>query len=244
MTPEASVFSTLADAGLNLHAVFAVAALPASWRTALEAAGAPADLPRLWLVGHGGRALWAQVCAERDRGTLPADHPIDAWSVRCVREALTAHFPAARAHCLYPQPLEAPAALDLQRLGALAGWHHPAPFMVGINAAWGPWFAYRALLLTDAPLTPTPPLATSSPCADCAARPCVAACPGAALEPRFDLMRCVDYRLAADSACALTCRARLACPVAPQHRYDDAQLAHCYGESRRMLMAWRKGRPA
>ena len=246
---EVPLLAALARAGLNLHAVFAVDALPAPLRAALAAAKAPETLPRVWLIGHGGRALWARVSAERARGGLPTAHPIDAWSVRCVREALAAHCPAARAHFLYPQPLEAPAALDLQRFGALAGWHHPTPFMVGINAAWGTWFAYRALLLTDAPLEPTPRIDTVSPCLSCVARPCRAACPAGALgapadaAARFDLGCCVDYRLETDSACAQTCRARLACPVAPQHRYDDAQLAHCYGESLRMLRDWRAAPP-
>ena len=242
-TPEADwpafaspVFASLVRAGLNLHAVFDVAALP---QTLGAACATVSDLPRLWLVGHGGRALWDRVLAARAQGGLPDEHPIDAYSERCVRDWLAASFPAARAHFLYPQPLAAPATLDLQQLGALAGWHYPAPFRVGINRAWGSWFAYRALVLTDAPLASTPRLESESPCASCSAQPCLGACPAGALGEVFDLARCLDYRLAADSGCALTCRARLACPVGREHRYDDAQLAHSYGESLRMLNAWR-----
>ena len=233
---SSSLFAPLVAAGLNLHAVFDVAALPVAVRAAL---GPVAPGMRLLLVGHGGRALWSRVCAERSRGDLPAKHPIDAYSTREVGAWLAANFPGARSVFLYPQPLDAPVAVGLQQLGALAGWHHPAPFRVGINAAWGSWFAYRALVLTDAPLEPTPRVESASPCVSCTARPCVTACPAGALAGDFDLARCVDYRLVAGSACAQTCRARLACPVASEHRYDDAQLAHCYGESLHMLRAWR-----
>ena len=46
---------------------------------------------------------------------------------------------------------------------------------------------------------------------------------------------CIAQRLRADSACALTCPARLACPVGPEHRYSSAQMAHSYGISLAML---------
>ena len=232
-----AMFARLADAGLNLHAVFGVAALPATVRSAL---GSPDPNWCLLFVGHGGRALWRRI--EAMRASLPPDHPIDAYSTQVVRDALRACYPGAHSTFVYPQPLGAPLAVDLQQLGALAGWHHPAPFRVGINAIWGPWFAYRALVLTDAPLMPTPRVELGAPCASCSGRPCLAACPAGALDADaacFDLARCLEYRLAPDSRCALSCLARLACPVAVEHRYEEAQLAHSYGESLRMLRAWR-----
>lgn len=236
-----ALFARLADAGLNLHAVFEVAALPATVRSALVSPNSPDRHLRLLLVGHGGRALWGRV--EAIRTSLPQDHPVDAYSAQVVRDALLTCYPGAHNTFFYPQPLDAPLAVDLQRLGALAGWHYPAPFRVGINATWGPWFAYRALVLTDAPLVPTPRVESVAPCASCSGRPCLAACPAGALDADaacFDLASCLEYRLAPDSRCALTCLARLACPVALEHRYEDAQLAHSYGESLRMLRAWRQ----
>lgn len=234
-------FSRLADAGLNLHAVFEVAALPATVRSALGSPDSPESHLRLLLVGHGGRALWRRV--EAMRASLPTDHPIDAYSTQVIQDGLLACYPEAHATFVYPQPLDVPLAVDLQLLGALAGWHHPAPFRVGINATWGAWFACRALVLTDAPLVPTPRVESVAPCVSCSGRPCLVACPAGALDAdaeRFGLARCLAYRLAPESRCALTCRARLACPVAPEHRYEDAQLAHSYGESLRMLKAWRE----
>ena len=229
-------FAALTAGGLNLHAVFERDRLPERLSQALEALS---PLPRVVLVGHGGRTLWSKIEAARARGDLPGPHPIDTYSIRLVRNWISERFPEAQMQMLYPQMPGLPTAtVDLQALGACAGWHYPAPFMVGINATWGSWFAYRVALLTDAPIGPTRIVSGVSPCGACADRVCVAACPADALTTDFDLARCVAYRLHRDSECALTCRARQACPVGREHRYADAQLAHCYGESLRMIKAF------
>ncbi len=232
---SAADFGALDAAGLNLQAVFDLASLPAEVTARLGPLG---GLSRLLLVGHGGQAMWRRLAAARASGAWPGAHPIDDYSLAAVRHWLAGNYPAARAEQVYPPPPEGARGVDLQALGALAGWHHPAPFMVGINAVWGPWFAYRVLMLTDAPLAPTRPLSGESPCASCSARPCVRACPAEAMAGgTFSLARCVRYRGQAGSACALTCRARLACPVKVEHRYGTEQLAHSYVESLRMITA-------
>ena len=126
--------------------------------------------------------------------------------------------------------------IGLQALGCLAGWHHESPFRVGVNAEWGPWFAYRAVALTDADLPPSVPMSGTSPCASCTASPCVAACPAGALADKdFSLQKCIAYRRQPDSRCRITCVARTRCPVRPEHRYDDAQIAHSYSRSMAMI---------
>ena len=47
----------------------------------------------------------------------------------------------------------------------------------------------------------------------------------------FSLQKCVAWRKQADSPCAFTCLARVACPVGSDHRYCTAQLAHTYSIS-------------
>lgn len=228
-------FTALTAGGLNLHAVFERDRLPERLNQALAALS---PLPRVVLVGHGGRTLWSKIGAARARGDLSGPHPIDTYSVRLVRDWFSERFPGAQMQMFYPQMPGMPTAtVDLQALGACAGWHYPAPFMVGINATWGPWFAYRAVLLTDAPIEPTRILSGVSPCGTCSDRACIAACPADALRTDFDLALCVAYRLHRNSECALTCRARQACPVGREHRYADAQLTHSYGESLRMIKA-------
>lgn len=221
-------FAALDDAGLNLRAIFDLAALPAELRTALDPDG---RYRQLILLGHGGRRLWERVQA----AGLQSEHPIDDFCVATVEAWFAAQLPACAHAITYPGE----TAVGLQALGRLAGWHHESPFRVGINAAWGSWFAYRVLALADSTLAPTPPLAGESPCASCAAQPCVAACPADALGDRqFSLQKCIAYRRQPDSRCRVTCVARTSCPVRPEHRYDDAQIAHSYARSLAMIERW------
>ena len=224
------MFSDLDAQGLNLQAVFNVAELPADVRQRLPDEGR-AGWRQLLLIGHRGRLLWQQVQREQLVGTDPIDRftrtQVDAWLQR--------HQPGVRHVWVYPGA----NAIDLQGLGQLAGWHHPSPFMVGIHPDWGSWFAYRAVVLADTDLPVTPPLKSASPCAHCASRVCVAACPADALRAGFDLVACVAYRLTPDSSCRERCLARNACPVGEDQRYSDAQTAYHYRQSLAALKAWR-----
>lgn len=228
LPPARCDFSILDDAGLNLQAVFDLAALPPALRPRLpeavpEAAGC-SSFRQLILVGHAGRRLWTQVMA---RGATSAD-PIDDFTVATVRRWMASVYPGGRYVIVYPG--EHP--VGLQALGQLAGWHHPSPFMVGINARFGSWFAYRAVVLADSRFPVTPPSGDVSPCQDCATRVCVASCPvGALAGARFDLAACAAHRLRADSSCAAGCLARERCPVGAEHRYEPAQIRHAYTRS-------------
>ena len=229
-------FSALDAAGLNLHAVFDLAELPDALRAAINGLDGGPDYTQLLLIGNGGPALWAAVEAE---GRTSAD-PIDEYSVREVERWLavqTAEAKVSRWCVVYPGPHS--LAIDLQTLGQRAGWHHASPFMVGINARWGAWFAYRVAVLADTRFVPTPVWTDASPCASCVERRCSAACPGQAAGADggqgFALQRCIDSRRQPDSACRATCVARLACPVAADARYSAAQLRHSYSISLAMI---------
>jgi len=225
-------FSALDAAGLNLQAVFALAQLPAEMRASLDPEG---RYRRLILIGHGGRTLWERVKA----AGLASEHPIDDFTVAAVTDWFAAQFPDSACALVYPGHASGNTPVGLQALGRLAGWHHESPFRVGVNAEWGSWFAYRAVLLTDADLPPSEPLAGDSPCATCAELPCVAACPAEALSgDEFSLQRCIAYRRLPDSRCRVTCVARTSCPVRREHRYDDAQIAHSYARSLAMIERW------
>ena len=220
--------------GLNLQAVFDIAALPAGIGVLL--AREVGDLGRysqLHLFGHGGRQLWQALQAS---GFAGAPEPVDDFSADTVRRYFEASGVAYR--LLFPGD---EFTLPLQRLGELAGWHFESPFRVGVNRYWGSWFAYRAVALAATDLMPTPPADWGAACPDCAARPCIAACPAGALTTgTLDLDRCIDYRLQSDSTCASQCLARLACPVGAEHRYTKAQIAYHYGRSLETLKAWRR----
>lgn len=222
-------FAALEAAGLNLHAVLDAPDLPPQVLADLRRDFAPEHACRqIVLIGNAGRAMWAAL-----KAAGPAsDDPIDDFSVRTVMQWFTTQFPGHRSTLLYP----ADKAVGLQSLGQLAGWHHPTPFKLGILPQWGTWFGYRVALLTDTELAPTAPLQAASPCASCAGRPCVAACPPQAMaDGEFVLDKCVSYRLQPDSRCRTRCVARDACPVGREHRYDEEQVRHSYSVSLRAI---------
>lgn len=211
--------------GLNRQHVFDLADLPPAVAATL---GDTAPFRQLILLGHAGKALWDCVKAAGAGG----ENPIDDFTVRSIERCFAEHLPASRFRIIYPG--DHPVAL--QRLGALAGWHHASPFMVGIDPEWGTWYAYRAVVLADTRFRPFPAVDRSSPCSSCQARPCITACPAQAMaDGSFSLARCSAYRLQPDSACTATCQARLACPVGAAHRYDADQLRHSYSISLQTL---------
>lgn len=231
----AADFSLLDRVGLNLHAVFDVDALPDAMQASLRAGAGPAPRYRqLILIGNAGPRLWASVKAAAPDSV----DPIDAFSIRSVAQWFAAHF--GNRPCLRLYPGE--ACVDLQALGALAGWHHPTPFKVGIQQGWGTWFAYRVALLADTALAPTAALQPPSPCDSCSDTPCIRACPaGAMAGGEFSLASCIGYRRQPASRCAATCVARLSCPVGAEHRYDEEQIRHGYANSLKMI-EWHENR--
>ena len=219
----------LARCGLNRQHVFDLADLPPA---VIATLGDTAPWRQLVLIGHGGKALWDYVKA----AGIAGEHPIDDFTVRSIERCFAERLPANRYRIVSPGD----APVGLQQLGALAGWHHAAPFMVGIDPDWGSWYAYRAVVLADTGFCPFPAVDRSHPCSRCVNRPCIAACPAQAMAGGgFSLARCAAYRLQPGSACAFTCQARLACPVGSAHRYDADQLRHTYSISLRTLRAYR-----
>lgn len=222
-------FSALTAVGLNLQAVLDLADLPDDLLTDLRTNHDREHIYRqLILIGHGGRRLWEAIQASGQEG----QDPIDDFSRRAVTAWFAGHRPSHRFTLIYPGD----SVLGLQRLGTLAGWHQPSPLRIGINAEWGTWFAYRAVVLADISLPVSTRREAPSPCLSCAGRACIPACPAQALaDGILDLDRCVAYRQQADSRCRDTCLARESCPVAAEHRYDVTQLRHSYSRSLAML---------
>ena len=224
--------SLLAKTGLNLVAIFDLSALPAEISTHLGEPQVLRPFRQLILIGHAGPGLWQALQTSPFRQL--AD-PVDSYTVDQVERLFAAAAPGSRYEILYPGSGQPP----LQRLGELAGWHHPSPFWLGINREWGSWFAYRAVALADCDFPLTAPLAGDSPCDDCRDRPCLAACPIDALN-RGSLRVCLDYRLAEESRCREQCPARLACPVGAEHRYSVEQIRYHYRRSLDTIMEHRQ----
>lgn len=177
------------------------------------------------LVGDGGPEFFARFQRARSRrpAAAAASDPLDDFTRARVAAAVAEVLGAAGTsyHVLYPFVGE-PVALPFQRLGRAAGLPAPGPLGLQVHPIFGPWWAYRACVLAPLALTVEAPL--PDPCAGCP-RPCVSACPGAAVTAGgLDVARCLAHRRI-DSACHASCAARLRCPVGAVHRYPDDQLA-------------------
>ena len=120
-------------------------------------------------------------------------------------------------------PFEGAAPLiPFQRIGRAAGLGAPGPLGLQIHPVFGPWWAYRALVVVNRVLPARPRLGDA--CAGCPA-PCVEACPGAAVAlAGFSIPACHAERLRSEP-CRLSCAARIACVRGPEHRYRDDELA-------------------
>ena len=211
--------AALSDIGLNLQAVFDIAALPEEIRVTLGPAAG-----QLILIGHAGKRLWQAVQAS---GIASSD-PIDDFTIASVQRWFADFLPGHSYRVLYPGA----HPVGLQALGKLAGWHQPSPFMLGIDSEWGTWYAYRAVILADTNFLPTIAVDRNNPCTSCREKPCITHCPAGALDgEQFSLKLCISYRRQADSRCQFTCVARISCPVGVEHRYDEAQLRHTYAIS-------------
>lgn len=226
------VFAPLAAQGLNLSAVFSLETLPPEVLATLALSDEERGRFRqLILIGHRGRDFWAAL----QRRGMHGAHPLDQFVTERVAAWMAGPLQGHEWRQLFPGRQQ----VGLQRLGALAGWHHPSPFWVGVDAEWGSWFAYRAVVLADTKLALTPRRETPSPCDACADQPCINACPAGALVssrtgPRR-LQACLDFRKQRESPCQDRCLARNACPVGADHRYTDEQIAYHYLHSMRVI---------
>lgn len=216
----------LANQGLNLFAVLPCETLPDNVSQTLLAEDIPLkDNRSLVLIGHGGWRLWQALTAFGMQTSDPVDH----FSLVMTRRFIDEFLDSPPVLMLYP----AGYTIPLQQLGALAGWHHPSPLGLGINETYGVWFAYRVAFLTTLALPAIQNPQTLSPCDTCRDKPCINACPAQAVQGvgQFKVSACVDFRLQEQSVCQDRCLSRLACPVAPEHRYESAQLHYHYTHS-------------
>jgi hypothetical protein len=130
--------------------------------------------------------------------------------------------PLGAGHAVWFPFAGAKPVVPFQRLGRAAGLGGPGPLGLQIHPVFGPWWAYRALVLVDVELPEAAP--PGDGCAGCPA-PCVAACPAGAVRlAGFSVPDCHARRLAAEP-CRLSCAARIACVRGPEHRYPDRALA-------------------
>ncbi len=201
---------SLRDAGLIPRGAFHPAA----------ADGVPplaADTPArtVVLAGNAGPQMW--LAYDAARAVQPMT--LDEWSAR----VLTGLAARLRARALFP--FERPY-LPFQRWAARAEACHASPLGLLIHPDYGLWHGYRGALLFAELIELPPPDRRASPCASCADRPCLAACPAGAFDgTAYDVPACARHLAGTPQpACMeIGCLARHACPVGRDYRYAPAQ---------------------
>jgi hypothetical protein len=221
-----SGLSELPNLGLNILLPLAGAAFDAA---CAPVPGAPrlADLldgaKGALVVGSGGPRFFDHF---EQAGVEAADgmpDPLDRYTRRVVMNAVADALGARGiAHAVYFPFVGGAPLIPFQRVGRAAGIGPPGPLGLQIHPVYGPWWAYRALLVVDQALPDAVQLGDA--CAGCPA-PCVAACPGSAVaRSGFSIPGCHAHRFRAEP-CRLSCASRIACVRGPEHRYRDEELA-------------------
>jgi len=177
------------------------------------AADAPART--LVLAGNAGPQMWRAFDAARALGAMT----LDQWSEH-VLGALASRL-GARAVFPFQRPY-----LPFQRWARRAEACHPSPLGLLIHPEYGLWHGYRGALLFAAAIELPPPDHRASPCARCADRPCVTACPAGAFDGgAYDVPACARHLAQVPEPACMDggCVARHACPVGRDYRYLPAQ---------------------
>ena len=177
------------------------------------AADAPART--VVLAGNAGPQMWRAFDAARAEGPMT----LDAWCERVLTEL------AARLGARAVFPFERPY-LPFQRWAMRAEPCARSPLGLLIHPDYGLWHGYRGALLFAAAIDLPPSDRRASPCASCADRPCLSACPVSAFSHTgYDVPACARHLAGMpEPACMdIGCLARHACPIGRDYRYAPAQ---------------------
>ena len=168
------------------------------------------------LIGDGGPRFFARF---RDAAPYASgvDHPLDDFTRGCVTSAVDEVLSPRGLPFRVLFPFDgAGTPLPFQRLGLAAGLPEPGPLGLQLHPEFGPWWAYRALVVLPVPLEAEPPLLPWCPPCE---RPCVRGC---ATDRPSDGVAALR---ATGELCSDACGARLRCPVGREHAYPPDQIA-------------------
>jgi hypothetical protein len=233
-----SIAATLAPYGLNLVGVASVAAYDAEVGPGRGLARHLDGAVSAVVIGNGGRAFWdayRHFCALHP-GYDERPDPLDDFTREVVEESCAPLARGGAVRILYPFGFTH-EGVSFTRLARLAGLGSESLLGVLVHPVYGPWMALRAAILARQSLDAPRPAEAFDPCPSCSERPCIAACPGGAVDAAgWSVPRCAAHRAPPGDPCATRCHARVACVLGPEYRYPDAALAYHQQRARDPLL--------
>ena len=186
-----------------------------------EADGLPADVRTLILLGPHEPGFWAHLTTSPEWMDGKGD-AVDRWSLRTVSQL--AEDAGGRAYFPFNGPPWHPFIAWARRSGR--AWESPVTLLVHDTA--GLMVSYRgAIGLPERLELPEP---GPSPCDSCTTRPCITACPAAALTSiEYDIPACKGYlstEAGHNDCMAKGCAVRRSCPVSVEYKRLEAQSAY------------------
>ena len=180
----------------------------------------PSEAGTVLVVGNAGSAIHPHLTASPE---FRQPQPLDRWTRRVLGELAR----ELGADILFP--FEGPPWQPFQRWAMRADPNlHPSPIGMLIHPVHGLWHGLRGALLLQERLDLPAVEAQPSPCASCAAKPCLHTCPVGAFRPgAYDVRACRTFlgTLSGQDCMMLGCRARRACPVGRAATYAPAHAA-------------------
>lgn len=171
------------------------------------------------MIGSTGPSLWPAFAASPEFSDGKPD-PLDRYTRRTL-EAL-----AQKADATVLFPFDGPPYHPFQRWAQMLGGFSQSPLGVLAHECFGPWAAFRAVMLFpfgtgEGDVRPV--VSGEGPCRTCEDKPCLTGCPVKAIsiEKGYDVPRCRDYLAAnAEADCWSGCLARRTCPFGNEHHQD------------------------
>ena len=179
-----------------------------------------------FLVGNT-KALWEVFlrALEAEPSRREDEHPLDGYAkAHITRAADTLNAP----HVILWADDVGPSAAPVQRIAHATGLAWLSPSHLSVHPVYGPWFAFRAVVLVDRDGDGFGRSIPPDPCSACH-KPCMAA-----LDTAVSKSETLDHSAVSEHF-ELWRRVRDVCPEGAPHRYDEAQLRYHYTKDKELL---------
>jgi len=183
--------------------------------------GLPADLAALVLLGPEEPGFWPHLTATPEWQDGCPD-PVDRWSRRVIGTMACAL--GGKAYF----PFGGPPYHPFYQWAVRSGRAFASPVSLLVHDRAGLFVSYRGAIALGERLD-LPAAPQTSPCATCRTKPCLTACPAAALTARgYDIPRCHAWldQPAGTDCLSQGCAVRRACPVSQAYGRLPEQSAY------------------